>query len=448
MTDVNISSIFQNTIGALIDALAEKSDAFVSTGYTFLSLAIILTALSSIYVWWVSGSFQDFLENAIRSVILLAPLIMILNNWTGYMANFSDFFTSYLPSQIGVSSGDKYEVVGKSISRLLGAVDALNPMQREDNTPAPGVDAGAVVWVGYGFAKIWDVLSSTGSAIADGVLMKWFYFLVMWLLVAALTVMLVASMIFSVFMPVAGLAIGSIFGPLIISWLPWKPLSSMTERWTSFMISNGITFVVALTVVNALGDAIAKVVNFVLELAKSASTEGALAAYGSGVIAIAAVYLFAINLLTSANNIANGMTGGTALGEGMFGKIASLAAGAGVVKSGKSVIGGAAGAAKGGAKSFAGGAGWVAGVAGNGINTAAGGSGKIASIAQGINSAKAGASAAASAVNNSLVGKAVSKGSTAIANSSLVKDTKAGITNPWKQGLFSKDFGGKGGEKS
>ena len=85
------------------------------------------------------------------------------------------------------------------------------------------------------------------------------------------------------------------------------------------MISNGITFVVALTVVNALGDAIAKVVDFVLELAKSASTEGALAAYGSGVIAIAAVYLFAINLLTSANNIANGMTGGTALDEGMFG---------------------------------------------------------------------------------------------------------------------------------
>ena len=34
------------------------------------------------------------------------------------MANFSDFFTSYLPSQIGVSSGDKYEVVGKSISKL------------------------------------------------------------------------------------------------------------------------------------------------------------------------------------------------------------------------------------------------------------------------------------------------------------------------------------------
>lgn len=418
------AELFKNTIGSLLTAFEANSGAFVGLGLTFMSLAITLTVLSSMYVWWVSGSFQDLLENVVRTIIVVAPLSLIISDWVSYNETFTNFFTQQLPSYIGVGGEDKYQAVSKAISKLFSAVDVLNPMKQNNDTPTPGTDANALVWVGYGFAKTWDVLTSTGGALVDGAILEWIYLLIMWLLVSALTFFLVGAMLFAVFMPVAGLAIGTIFGPLIVSWLPWKPLASMTERWTSFMISNGISFVVSMTIVSALGDAVTETVTYIMNLAKEASMGGALAAYGVGMIAVAAIYLFVINLLTSADSIAQGMTGGAALGEGMFGKISSLASGAGVVKSGKSALGGSL-------------------AAGKGAGSAAGAAAGAVANSKAMSGIKSGISTGVSSINNSRVGQAVSSGSSAIANSKAVQNTKSAVTDPWKQGLLSRSFGKK-----
>jgi len=168
---------------------------------------------------------------------------------------------------------------------------------------------------------------------------------VMFIVIFVLTVVLMTTMLFAVFMRVASLYIGAIFGRLIIPWLAWKPLVNMTERWVSFMISNGIAFCVAITIVNALGKALAGIVSRVLSAANQ-SVSGGIGEYVISMVGIFAVYLFVINLLSQANNIAQGMTGGTAIGEGLFGKIAAMAAGAAVGKMAAATGAGHLGAAK------------------------------------------------------------------------------------------------------
>jgi hypothetical protein len=42
------------------------------------------------------------------------------------------------------------------------------------------------------------------------------------------------------------IAVGVIFGPILICWLPWKPLSHLAENWIKFMMTQGLTYAVAI----------------------------------------------------------------------------------------------------------------------------------------------------------------------------------------------------------
>ena len=210
------SDLLQATIGQLLASLQNMVGMFSGLGLTFLSLAVILTLFSGIYAWWLSGSIQDLVANGVRMLIIIAPLLILFSGWDGYMKTFQGFFYNELPAHLGMSGGSPEAIVGVSVQQIMDAVKFPE---------TAGEDKG---WL---------------SRVASAFSMKTFYSLVLTTLIFILNVLLIFAMIFAVFMPVAGLYIGAIFGPLVLAWMPWKPLADMSARWTGFMIANGITSV-------------------------------------------------------------------------------------------------------------------------------------------------------------------------------------------------------------
>lgn len=305
----SIENILSVTIGPFLSQLQGMAGTFLGTGYTFITLAITLAVIGSMYSWWTSGSIEDLVSNGVRAIIVLAPLLMLFAGWSDYMTKFENFFMKDLPQHIGASGGSPYEVVGKSIQKIM---DAVNLSQGAE----AGTDKG---W----WDKLWDSLS-----------MKTLYSLILTAIVFILNCLLAFALIFAVFMPLAGLYIGAIFGPLILAWIPWRPLADMTARWTSFMIANGITFVVSIVIINALGKSIGYLTSTLGKMSEDSVGAG-LAGWAVTLVALFAIYLFATNLLLQANNIAQGMTGGAAVGEGLFGKLTAAASAGGMLGAGR-----------------------------------------------------------------------------------------------------------------
>lgn len=414
------------TIGQLLSALQAKSGVFVGLGTTFMSLAVILTIFGGIYSWWVSGSIQDLVENGVRTIILAGPLLLLLNGWSDYMTTFEKFFHTELPSTLGITGGTPAAVVGESIQEIMKAVDLSGALSSGGKNKS---------W--------WDTVTDAFS-------MKMIYSLIVYCLVFVLNCLLIFGLIFAVFMPVAGIYIGAIFGPVILGWLPWKPLADMTAKWSGFMISNGIAFVVAITIVHALKDTIKSMVDQIRGMAGDSVMSG-LTGYAMTLVALFAIYLFATNLLMQANNIAQGMTGGAAVGEGLIGKMASMVGAAGMMRAG----GATANLNKMGAQGAAKAAGSIAGKgadkAASGLSSGAKGAGKVLgdyaaaraiggksggsalasaanaakAVGQGIDKAQAGVKAGAQAAKN-----VAAKGASAAKESGVYKELDKDIKQP------------------
>jgi hypothetical protein len=304
--DGAVTNLLDVSVGELLRSLHSMAGIFSGTGMTFLVLAFTLSVVGGVYNWWTSGSIQDLVSNGVRMIILMAPLLVLLNGWGSYMGSFVKFFHTGLPAVVGVPGDTPEAIVGKTIQGLQKAVQFNNTADTKKE------------W----YDRISDFFSLANVFSA-----------LIWILVFVLNALLAFAMIFAVFMPVAAMSIGVIFGPLILAWLPWRPLADMSSRWLGFMIANGITFVVAIVIMKALGVSIE---NMTMQLVKVTSSSKLIGTIGYlfTMMALVAIYIFATNLLLQANNIAQGMTGGATVGEGLFGKLAAAFGAAGMMRAG------------------------------------------------------------------------------------------------------------------
>lgn len=415
-------NILAVTIGQLLATLQGMAGMFSSLGMTFLSLAVILSLFSGIYAWWISGSIQDLVSNGVRMLIIIAPLLILFNGWGGYMKTFQGFFYNELPSHMGIAGGSPEIIVGQSVQSVMDAV------KFPENTAA-------------------DEDKSWWSSVTEAFSMKTLYSLILTGLVFLLNVLLIFAMIFAVFMPVAGLYIGAIFGPLILAWLPWKPLADMSARWAGFMIANGVTFMVALVIINALGSTISTISAQLAGMSDDGLLTG-LAGYAVTLVALFAIYIFAANLLLQANNMAQGMTGGATVGEGLFGKLAAAGAGAGMLRAAGATGNAHKGAAVAASKAAAaapGTLGKAADSAGKGaqaVGTAAAisntkGSAVLASVGNAMRTAGGALNTVQGGVNKA--GSVLSKGADRVKESGVYKE----LDKPFKGGGGSGKGGGK-----
>lgn len=312
-----MDAIFDVFINPLINSLISMSGAFIPTGYKLLALFITVSAVLAAWDWWASRSLEDVLKTGVRMIITSTVVLSLFANWPGLMKTFGNFFYKELPTYIGVKGATPTEVIGKTIEKLQNAAKGTAPvvvdrictqtaeMQQEECSDVYSKPGGPTSWIISGVTTLLNLLLS-------------------------------AAIIFVAFMPVAAFYLGAIFGPLILATLPYERMADMTGRWTSFMISNGITFVVAIVMVNAVALAVDGLIK-IQEGMSGESMLGGLIGFPVTFFALFVTYIFATGLLLKADNIAQGITGGVSIGEGLFGKIVSGAAAMGMGKMAKAM---------------------------------------------------------------------------------------------------------------
>jgi len=303
-------------MGPLLNALNTMYGIFLPIAKILFALFLTIAAVLAAWDWWTSGSLEDVLKTGVRMIITGVVVLSLFANWPALMKTFGNFFHKELPTYVGINGADPFQVVGKSIEKIKNAAEAVMAPKGETKCYINEMDM-----------EQCDTVYTTKGGLNTKILAG---------VVTVLNVLLAAAILFAAYMPVAAFYVGAIFGPLMLATLPYERFADLTGRWASFMISNGITFVVAIVMVNAIAPAVGGLLQIQAGMAEE-SAVGGLLGFPVTFFALIVTYIFAIGLLLKADNIAQGITGGVSIGEGLFGKIVSGAAAMGMGKMAKAM---------------------------------------------------------------------------------------------------------------
>lgn len=292
----------------LIDSAEGMTDAFVPMGRVMLALAVTLAILFATYDWWM-GQVGDALGRIVRAGLFLTiPLtLMYGDNWTNSMRAVTHFFSAELTAPIlsTTDAGSGPEAIKQTINKLSLAMFPNARHVDERNA----------------FEQARDFLMSEqtiGGAVFSGLTEALFE-----LLLFALAIFLSLALVVALYGPLLALQIGIIFGPLLLAWVPFQPLSHLARNWFQFILSQGFALVVGITVAMIGVASIEAYTDQMMGMATDASLPWfqELAAKAGGFMASSAVIVFVGFMLFKADDIAAAMIGGGGAGTGGVGAV-------------------------------------------------------------------------------------------------------------------------------
>lgn len=272
---------------ALIQALRSKSDYFVSNGaaQSLLSIILVMMILSGLLSRFMGAALDEVIAAGIQGAVLLSVPFMAIMNWPLVNSMFYDGMLN--------------------IAKLFGSLDVV--------------------------AKAANLFTSapTASEIFKGVGMLEFipaviYWALMALVMGVASLYLIMAMFIAVQLPMIFMAIGMVFGPLLIVWMAFRPMSGFATTWISFMVANAMTLMVASLLMWAAEGVVTKVFEVSRSLLTSGDMAATLATPFIGVIALAVIMFVIGHILLQSNNIARGLTGGVAIGGGAMERGAAM----------------------------------------------------------------------------------------------------------------------------
>lgn len=292
----------------LIDTAASMSSAFVPMGRTLLALSIILALGFAVYDWWM-GEAGGALARAVRAgLILTIPLFLFYgNNWTASMKTFSNFFSTELTAPIMKAAGQQSgpEAVKSAITKLS---QSMFPNTRHVDDRS--------TW-----EKVRDFLMSEetlGGALFSS-LTEAFFELVLFVI----SLFVSMALVFALYGPLLALQIGVIFGPLLLAWLPFGPLSHLSKSWFQFMLTQGFALVVGVTIAILGAGVIEDYTDQMMMMARDPSLPWyeEFAAQIGGFMASTSVIVFVGFFLFRADDIAAALIGGGGAGSSGVGAV-------------------------------------------------------------------------------------------------------------------------------
>ena len=348
--------------------LNSMAEIFVPIGQKFLAIAVLITLTNAMYQFWIKGDIQEMIASGIRMAIVTAiPLFMLMpGNWVNTTNTLTNFFVTGLTSSVmQQSNGSSTQVAGDMIKSLMTAADMgkgtetssindqIAALQSEvttlqgssaqalltGNSTSATLISNQIANINAQIKSLQQQQASNPNASNEGSswnpadmfragfasIEEFILKVVVWVF----TILLVFGVLICVYMPLAALSIGVIMGPLLLSWLPFEGMSDTSRKWFGFMLANGMTYVVAIVILNAVAGTVNGLAYHVSDMA-SKSIGGGIAAYMGALVGILATYIFSLDLMLQANNMASGMTGGASVGEGLFGKLAAGGAAGGM----------------------------------------------------------------------------------------------------------------------
>lgn len=271
------------------------SGALVPLGKTFLALSVVMSFAYAVYDWWLGG-VSDALARLTRAGLILIIPLTLLFGWSGYMKTFTEFFSKELTAPIVAvdGSGSGPEAVKNAITKLS---QSMFPNTRK-------VDERSA------WEKVRDFIvseESIGGAVLSSLTAAFFE-----LILFAIALVVSLALVFALYGPLLALQLGVIFGPLLLSWMPFQPLSHLSRSWFTFMLSQGFALVVGVTIAVLGAGVISDYSDQMLAMASDPSLPwyAEIGAQFGGFMASTAVIVFVGFMLFRADDIAAAMIGG------------------------------------------------------------------------------------------------------------------------------------------
>ncbi len=299
-------------IAGLLSPLITSAEAmhavFIPIALQMLALSFALALLFAVYQWWM-GEVSGALARITRAgLILIIPMTLLAgDNWKSTMDATAKFFSAGLTQPIlktgGATSGT--QAISETITKLTNAMfpNSRNPDERTN------------------FEKIKNFV--TGNESFGGMLVSALTQALLELIMFGLAIVLSVALIFALFGPLLALHIGIIFGPLLIAWMPFGPMSHLARNWLQFMLSQGFALVVGITIAMLAVGSIEAFTDSMSLMSRDPNLPLAqeLAAKIGGFMASAAVIVFVAVMLFRADDIAAAMLGGGGAGTGGIGAV-------------------------------------------------------------------------------------------------------------------------------
>jgi len=289
----------------LVSTAAGMSGAFVPLAQTLLALSVTLALLFAVYDWWL-GAASAALARIVRAgLVLTVPLYLFAGgNWQSSVQTLTHFFSQELPAPILGSAGQ-----GGGPEAIKSTIEKLSKSMFPNSRPAKGAEKST-------WEKVVEFIKSDetfGGAILSSLTQA-----LLELILFAVAFFVSLALVFALYGPLLAFQIGAIFGPLLIAFMPFQPLSHLARNWLQFMLSQGFALVVGITTA-AIGAV--SIESFSDQMATLGRAEGVpwfeeLAIQFGGFMASAAVLVFVGFMLFKADDIAAAMIGGGGAGAG------------------------------------------------------------------------------------------------------------------------------------
>lgn len=246
-------------LSGVFDQASSMSTTLVGLGKTMLAIAFLLPLLSALLAFWVKGGAQDFLASTIRLLLVASIPLAALASWQSTASTLSNFFQQEIPSALGYGGGT--DVVKTAVASLLNAANSVGSSTDSGTgtsdattatTNADPIFAGdplITLPANDGNAQTPPKTApSAASSIFDlgGLLTNLFLRALSIFLIDLPALILSLAAMLTIYGTLLMMSIGIIFGPILIAWLPWEPLSSLATNWLKYMLSAGMGFAVAI----------------------------------------------------------------------------------------------------------------------------------------------------------------------------------------------------------
>ncbi len=298
-------------IGELLHPILQGAqiygDVYVPQGLQLLSLSLTLTVMWGVFLWWL-GEHEGALAKVGRGFIFtLIPLSLLHgDNWISAAGGLAGFFQQELITPLLERSGQQgsgggAELVKTLITKISNSIwaDAENITEKSgwDKTleflENPANSMGSVL-----FGSLTDL------------------FLRMMLTVAGLG--LIVVILVALYGPIFALQVGIVIGPLLICWLPFKPLSNLPKNWFRFMLTTGISLVIGVLVVLICSGSIDV---FVKSISVVQSSDlpwhmQLIAKFGAFLSALSVMF-YSMKMILKSDDIASALIGGATEGSGV-----------------------------------------------------------------------------------------------------------------------------------
>lgn len=286
-------------INPVVAAAQKYTSVFVPTGWIFVALAITLTAVVIIYDWWM-GDPQASIARLVRLGLVAFVVVSVLKSWDYYMQTFISAFANDLAAPLSGSSGSA------QLSTIIGKIQqSMFPDARK------GDSTGILEFVKDGKSIGQYLMMNITRAVFE-------------LILFVVSLIMILCLLLAFYGPALVMQVGAIFGPLLLPWLLFDPLDYLAKSWFKFMVTTGITLLVALCLGLIAATAIESFTDQMAKFGSDPSVTWAeeMSTRISGLVTILSGMVFMSLMILKADAIAGAMTGGDAGGGGVAGAVA------------------------------------------------------------------------------------------------------------------------------